>query len=222
MANEHDAKIADLTKRNERLERIAKLNGAHKAHFDTLTSEDAEAFLAKSAKDRDAEIAEIEKGNAPIWTGEVTGVAVRKSDGALALQLAKQNEANAVALAKREAEIEKAEVRAQASEILKGMPGDDATHDLIVRSLRKSGAKTEDIEKAFATLKGMRDTSKIGKAAPGVGGGEPADGEPIAKFNTKLTEFAKAANKTTVQAFEAFCNTPEGAELYAASRRIQA
>ncbi len=212
MAN--DQQIADLTKRLEHAERIAKMTGVHKTHFDTLQGDEAEAFLAKSAKERDAEIAEVEKADAPIWTGEVTKVAVRKSDGALALQLAKQNEVNAVALAKREAEIEKADIRKQAGEVLGGMPGDDATHDAIIGALRKN-LSGEALDKAIATLKGMKAESRIGKAAPGFSGSSPTtDDSPMAKFNVKLAEFAKSKNQTPVEATGAFVETPEGASLY--------
>ena len=47
MPTEQEIQIADLTKRNERLERVAKMSGRHKSHFDTLIGEDADAFVAQ-------------------------------------------------------------------------------------------------------------------------------------------------------------------------------
>jgi hypothetical protein len=221
---DNDKQIADLTKRLDRAERIAKMSLGHKAHFDTLKGEDQDAFLSKSSKDRDAEIAECEKANEVVYTSKSNGRVFRKSDSPDLVDMAKQLDSQAEQLAKRDEAIEKADIRKQAAEVLGGMPGDDETHDLIVRSLRKS-LTAEQLTKAIATLNGMRSTSTIGKRAPGVNGGEVTGDDPVSKravFDTKLADFAKAAGKTPVQAFEAFCNTSEGAELYAASRVIQA
>ena len=185
-----DQQIADLTKRAERAERIAKMSGAHKTHFDTLAGDDAEAFLSKSNAERESAVKAALEDDKPIWTGEVTKVAVRKRDGELALQLAKQNEANAAALAKREAEIEKADVRKCAAEVLGGAPGDDATHDSIIAALRK-GCDAEQLEKALATLKGLKAASRVGKAAPGASGGAPEPGDALDAFNAGVKSYAE-------------------------------
>jgi hypothetical protein len=208
--------IADLTKRNERLERIAKMSGAHKTHFDTLTGEDADAFLAKSAADRDVAIQKAADANPVVFTGEVTGVVVRKSDGDLAKKLAEQNEKNAAELAKSAATIEKAEIVSFAKANMNNIPGDDETHAYIVKSIRKGGGSAELIAKAEAAIKGANAETKVGKKAPGFGGGDPTetDDAPLTKFNVKLAEFAKSKNQTPVEATGAFVETPEGASLY--------
>jgi len=208
------ATIADLTKRAERLDRIANMSGAYKTHFDMLKGEDAEAFLAKSNAERDTIVKAALDADAPIWTGEVTKVAVRTRDGDLALQLAKQNEANAVLLAKREDEIEKAEVRSIAKAHLGKLTGDDATHDLIVRSLRKSGAAQADIDKALTAIKGWNEIAASKGKAPGAGGTDPEPADTLEAFNAGVKSYAekhKIADEG--EALVKFLGTTEGQTL---------
>lgn len=218
MPNELEKQVTDLTKQNERLGRIAKMSGAHKSHFDTLAGDNAETFLAKSDADRDVVTAEITKRNDEadkvIYISKATGDVYKAKDDQRLVEMAKRMDVQAD-------EIEKADVRKAAVEILGGMPGDDATHDLIVRSLRKSGAKTEDIDKAIATLKGMKASSSIGKRASGSGGANPdvTNGDPeVAMENLEkgLKTFCKAQSITKnlwTDGLNAFVQTTEGAAL---------
>lgn len=59
------------------------------------------------------------------------------------------------------------------------------------------------------------------KAAGSRAGVEPGEGTPLAKFQTKLVEFAKAANQTAVQATAAFIETAEGHALYLEAYPLQ-
>lgn len=216
MPNEHETKIADLEKQVARLSKIAKLSGAHKAHFDTLAGEDADAFLAKSNADRDALTAEIakrhEEAEKVVYVSKSTGDVYKAKDDARLVDMAKRMDEQAIA-------IEKAAIRKQAAELLAGMPGADEAHDLIVRSLLKSGAKQEEIDASLATLKGMRESSTLGKRAPGFGGTEPtADNadEALAALTKGLTTFAKAQNITKnvwTDGLNAFVQTDEGKAL---------
>lgn len=220
MPTEQEKQIADLTKRNERLDRIAKMSGAHKAHFDTLIGEDADAFLAKSTADREAVVQKALEDDKPIWTGEVTKVAVRKRDGELALQLAKQNEHNAVLLAKQAADIEKAEVRKRAAETLGKLAGADAVHDLIVRSVLKSGAKQEEIDAALTAMKGWNELAATKAKAPGFGGSDPAPADGEGELRKAVEEFAKANNipRYELAYVKAIESDPKVRRLYEESR----
>lgn len=136
-----------------------------------MSEDDVDAFAAKPANEQTAILKAATDADAVIFKGEVTGIEVRKSDGAKMLELAKTNEATAATLAKREAEIAKAEVRKLAAEVLGEMPGDNDTHDFIIAQLRKGGDEVKT-QKALETLKGMRAETKIGKRAPGINGGD--------------------------------------------------
>lgn len=204
-----EEKLADLQKSHDRLERIAKMSGAHKAHFDTLGAEDAEAFLAKSGADRDAVLKTAADAD-PVEV-EFDGQSFRKSAGPGVIALAKK--------AKEQAEaIEKAEVRKAAQEHLGNLAGDDDTHDLIVRSLRKSGAKAEDIGKAFTAMKGWNALAKSKQTAPGFGGtavDENADAQE--RLDAMTLEYAQKNNVDRPAATAAIMKTAEGRRLYAES-----
>ena len=203
-AVDKDQIIADLTKRAERAERIVKMSGAHKTHFDTLTGDDAEAFLAKSNAEREAIVKAVRDADAAlsevVYTSSSTGETFSKRDDARLVSMAKRADEQA-------AQIEKADVRKQAAEILGGMPGDDETHDFIIAQCRGN-------EKAIATLKGMKETSRIGKKAPGGGGDNPIPDGPQAELDALVAKYA-ADNKVDIaKARLAVVKTAEGRALY--------
>jgi hypothetical protein len=218
MPTDQDKQIAELTKRLERAERIARLSGPHKAHFDTLTGEEAESFLAKSAAERDEAVRQALADDEPIWIGEVTKVAIRKRDGELALLLAKQNEANAIELAKareaQQAEVYKSRARSEIAHLAKS----DDVKIAVLKAI--DGIADEKIRgEALAMLKGADAVMKSLGKAPGFGGADPEPCEtPLERFNAKLAEFAKSIGKTPQQATSAFLHTVEGAALYKAFR----
>ena len=206
---------------------FAALAPNEQAYVTTLGDE-AEAFLGKTPAERESIFKALDAADPVVFTGELTGLTVRKSHGELARKSAenaehqaKKNALMSETLTKREEEIEKSEVRKLAAEMLAGMPGDEPTHDLIVRSLRKSGAKAEDIEKAFATLKGMRATSKVGQPAPGSTGADPHDGSAIEvaaidALDLGLKKFCKEQGITKsiwVDGLRQFVATEAGAAL---------
>jgi hypothetical protein len=218
--------LADVTKSNERLERIAKMSGAHKAHFDTLTGEDADTFLAKSNTDRETIVSEVakrnEESNKVVYVSKSRGDVFRAKDDPRMVEMAKAMDEQFVT-------IEKANIRKQALEVLGGMPGSDDAHDLIVGAVLKSGAKKEEIDAALECLKGMKATSTIGKRAPGFGGTDAEagteGGDALQKLENGLIAFAKAQNITKnvwTDGLDAFKKTTEGAALKRAYDESQA
>jgi len=219
MAND-DKQITDLTAKNVELEKrngaLSRMSAVAFAVFKTLTGSDADAFIAKTSAEQDAQAADVakrgEEADKVVYLSKSTGDVYKAKDDPRLIEMAKRMDAQAEA-------IEKADVRKQATELLKGMPGDDATHDLIVTSLRKSGAKAEEIEKAYATLKGMRETSSIGKNAAGIRGDGSIGGSPtdaLAALESGLVEFGKAQSITKglwTDGMAAFVQTEKGAAL---------
>lgn len=215
MPTEQDKTIAELTKRAERAERLAKFTDAHKAHLATLSGEDADAFVAKSHAERDAVVAEVEKANEVVYTSKSTGETFRKSDDPRLVAMAKRQDAQSEEIAKRDDAIEKAEIAKLAKDTIGAIAGDDDTHAYIVKSIRKGGGDAATVEKALTSLRGANDAMKSRGTAPGANpGSDPAPAQPLAKFNEKLAEFAKGKGKTPVQATAEFVSTPDGAALY--------
>lgn len=202
--------LSDLTKRSERFERIAKMSGAHKAHFDMLAGDEAEAFLAKTNTDRDAQIAKAVADDSV--EVEFNGQQYRKSAGPAVIELAKAAKAQAE-------QIEKSEIAALAKSHLGALAGDDATHQLIVRALRKSGAAQADIDKAFTAMKGWNDLGTAAQVAKGVNPGEDAKSgtEPQAQLDSLIAKHATENKVSRPEATAAVLSTPEGRQLYAAA-----
>lgn len=209
--------LSDLTKRAERAERIAKMSGAHKTHFDTLTGEDAEAFLAKSTAERESIVKAALDRDAALNAVEYVSLAGEV--------FTKRDDQRMVAAIKRADEVEKkaesAEIAKQAKETLGQLAGSDAVRELIVRSVLKSGAKKEDIDAALTAMKGWAAESRVGKKAPGANpGNDPAPADQESAFGALskgLAEFAKA-NKLDQKTLwtvglDAFVQTAEGAAL---------
>jgi len=203
------------------------LTEAQHAHYSKLNGEAAEAFLAKSFDERNAEIEKALAADPVVFKGEITGIEVRKSHGEVALKLAQRAEENerklaeqAEALRKRDEEIEKAAVRKLAADVLGGMPGDDETHDYIVASLRKGGDPVK-AEKALETLRGMKASSAIGKNAPGAGAADPRSSTidkqcAFDALEKGLLAFAKENNITKnvwTDGLAQFAKTEKGAAL---------
>lgn len=115
------------------------LTESQHAHYSKLAGDDADAFLAKTAGERDAIVKAAVDADPIVFKGEITGTEVRKSDGPLTKKLAEQNESNAKALAKAQtdvaAEIEKRQVevyKARAKAEIGHLAGsDDAKIDLL-------------------------------------------------------------------------------------------
>jgi hypothetical protein len=209
-----DKEIASLKKT---LGLLLAMSAAEFAVHKTLSGADAEAFIEKSAAERNVIVADVtkkqEEADKVIYVSKSTGDVYKAKDDARLVEMAKRMD-------KQADEIEKADVRKRATDLLGGMPGADDAHDLIVRSLLKSGAKQEEIDAAFATIKGMKATSSVGKKAPGIGGTDPEEigdvDDAMAKLEKGLAAFAKAQNITKnvwTDGLNAFVQTDEGAAL---------
>jgi hypothetical protein len=215
MPDQNETKIAELEKQLARLSKIAKLSGAQKSHFDTLNADDAEGFLAKSNADRDALVADIAKRNEEtnkiVYTSKSTGDVYRANDDARLIEMAKRMDAQAD-------EIEKADIRKAAAETLGKLAGGNDVHDLIIRSVKKSGASAEKIGEALTAMKGWNALA----ASAGVAKGENPGADPqpnqdlFAALEKGLKKFAKDNDITKnvwTEGLAKFAKTDEGAAL---------
>lgn len=212
---------AELLKRAERAEAVSKLSDAQRAYLSTLTGTDADAFLAKSATERAAVLDAIEKANSVEYTSTVDGTVYRKSDDPRLIAMAKRADAAHAEVAKREAEIEKAEIAALAKSHLGNLAGGDDVHEMIVRSVRKSGSDTALVTKALDAMKGWNTLAKEAAAPRGYSGDSGATGNGMSTFVAKRDDFMKGKNLTVEAATVAFMHTPEGARLYGEATTTQ-
>jgi hypothetical protein len=205
----------ELVSKEQTPMKVVVLTEREHAHYSKMVGADAEAFLAKSASERDAEVIKALDADPVVFKGDVTGIEVRKSQGAAFLALAKSHEdtakanktlAEAVSKANtdKDAEIMKARAKSEAGHI----PGDD---DVKIELLKWVGSD----EKRTALVKSLDAMAKaLGKPVGSSNGGDI--GTPMAAFSAELGEFAKSKNQTPAAATAEFIRTPRGAELYTA------
>jgi nitrite reductase/ring-hydroxylating ferredoxin subunit len=209
--------LADLLKRTERAERIAKMSGAHKTHFDTLTGDDAEAFIAKSTAEREsivaADVAKRGEADKIVYTSKATGDVYRAKDDPRLVDMAKRIDAQAE-------EVEKSTIATIAKSHLGTLAGDDEIHQYVVACCRKGGADAAKLEKVFTAMKGWNalgiEAAKAKGFNPGADAALPADKQgAYAALSKGLGEFCKKSNiaKVWTEGLSAFIETPEGAAL---------
>lgn len=218
MADQHpdDAKHATLRKA---LMAALILPEAHRAHAATLTADEAEAFCTSTAAERAATVQAALDADPVVFTGELTGITVRQSEGAnakryaeLAEQGAAANKRHEDALAVAAARDEEHAVATICSSRLAHLPGSDKVHANIVRSLQKAGDPAL-LEESLRALSGASETSKAAGKAPGANPEQdPApEGDSLAVWKHAVEAYAKKAGITDLGlAAEKFLGTPEG------------
>ena len=210
--------------------KIVVLSEREHAHLSKLRGADADAFIAKSAAEREQVIKAAHDADPIVFKGEITGVEVRKSDGDLARRMAEQNEALTKAQREHAEELKKARDKAELVELEKRA---DATLAHFGKSLGVRAAILKAVEgiadealrkDAIEALKGADVALKSLGAASGVDpGGDAQPENALEAYNTGLEEYAKTAGfKSAIAASEAFMKTAKGQELYAAYKDAHA
>lgn len=211
--------------------KVIALTESQHAHYSKLATADAEAFIAKSSADRDVEVAKALDADPIQYTGEHSGIKLRKSEmTSLALGIAKVAEEQATLIAKQKAEIAKAnetaeiekskreatELRKRAEPMFKGLAGADAAHDAILKAVEET--KNED---ALTALKAITDGARKMMADASIAKGMNPGEDPIEK--SAPSEYEELIAKTMTDdkcdrptAADKVLKTKRGQELYAA------
>lgn len=217
----------ETTKMNlaKMLATILAMTASQQDYLSKLAPDELEPFLGKPSNERDAIFKSAASADPIIFTGEVTKVEVRKSDGELALKMAMQAEHSAVELAKAQAEVatekaarETVELTKRAGETLGALAGETGTHVAILRAVETIGDAAVKAA-AIVTLKAANAAMVAKSKAAGGSGSEDA-----APFSKKAAYTALSAGLATFCAEQkitkmwtdglaAFGKTPAGAEL---------
>jgi hypothetical protein len=166
-----------------------------------------EGFLAKSDADRAA----LAK---PIHKSERTGRCYYAGEESL-VELAKDNDAAHVELAKAKEAGEVARIEKSVREVIPFWKGKDETKVALMRAIE---ALPEELRKD--ALESMRAANvafeSVTKAVGhGPGGGGPSGSDPEARLFAAHAAFAKAAGKSMPQTASEFAATEEGQKLFA-------
>lgn len=209
--------LEEMQKQLARATALAELNDAQKTHFKSLDAASQDAFLAKSAAERDAEVDAVAKAASaadPVVYKTLDGVEIRKSDGVALLTLAKSNDT----LRKQNEDLAKAAADAELTRRVEKdfahLPGDLESRKALVKAADGIPDATQR-EVALNALKAQ--SVSLGKATTTLGHGGAAP--EVTDAEKKLDELAKAhAAKEGVsfsKAYDAVLATPQGEELYA-------
>jgi flagellar biosynthesis/type III secretory pathway protein FliH len=204
-----------LTKALREIE-LLKMDAPTRGYFDGLDEPTQTAFLAKDAA---ARTAEVEAANAtdPVMYKCKDGTEIRKSDGAVALMMAKRMDAQDATIAKLLETHEDSSFAKAARTDYANLP-EDSTVELL-----KAAEAITDPDKKKKALEALRAASKaagskfkvIGGGGPVSKRGEGGDGDA----NAKLDEMAKAHQAANTgmsfeKAYTAVLDTPEGKALF--------
>jgi hypothetical protein len=218
MATEQETKIAELEKRNARLEKLSTLTDAQRNHLGTLRGVDADAFIGKSVSERNVVLADIAKADEVVYTSPVDGSVYRKSDDRRLIEMAKRNDETTAALAAAEIAKRDAEFAKRGDEVLthfaKGLKGNLRAR--LMKAVNTEFADPAEYEEAITALKGMNFAAVSMTKSTGVNPNtDPRSETPSSQFAalTKrlMTEKGLSEAAATVAALE----TAEGAQIYA-------
>ncbi len=221
MDDENKKRLEKLKKELARATEIIALKADERRHFDGLVRKsDQDAFLAKDSGERQDAIEKAANADPVVYT-TTDGLKIRKSDGAVTLAMAKQNDR----ISKENAELRKSQdeinLRKQAGDLLKNCPGSVDVRVALVKAV--NGIEDEEArEGALKILKaGNSALSKKFKKS-GVTGGPSVqeildDDSPESELDKKAKELAKSENITYSEAYAKVLNTDEGKDLYAKS-----
>lgn len=207
-------KLAALEKKAARFEKLAELTDVQKTHFADLNEKGQDAFLAKNADARQADVdAVLEKKNDadPVLYTCDDGTPIRKSDGELFAKLAKENDTNRKDLAKAQAVAANAEFEKSAAEHLGGLPGNIQVRTAIVKAI--DGIRDESIRElaAQSVIAGSKAMTAAFNSV-GSGGGGIEKGDADVELN-KLTKAYMVKEK--VDYYTAYgAVTEQNAELH--------
>lgn len=205
--------IAELTKRAERAEQIAELSDAQRGIFKGLEGEQADAFLAMTPDQRDAEVAKAQEADSVVYES-LTGDVYRKSDDSRVVALAKQADEERRARLAMEAERKQEALAKRAAELDK-LPGDEDARLAIVKAL--DSLEGDERSKAEEILKAAN--SGLAKAFERSGAnGTPAVGGAEGKLEALAKRIQEEEKVSYAKAYDKALSTDEGKALYTEMR----
>lgn len=202
----------ELTKARQ----YGELNDEQRAHYRSLSESGQLSFLAKGAEDRMTDVTKAKDADPVIV--EFDGVKYRKSAGEHVLALARTAKASAESLAKRDAELEMERLEKRAKADLPNLPKTPIVKAKLLKAVDTFAGFTDEERKEAHEMLVAADKGYAGffKQVGHAGKGASIDGTAAANWENGLAAFAKAKNKSPVEATEEFLSTDEGDALYGA------
>jgi hypothetical protein len=195
--------------------KIVVLTEAQHAHYSKLSSDDAEAFLAKSSVDRDADVSKAAALDVELYKCD-DGTIIRKSQGQALADMAKRAD-DAMKIAKAEvASRELVELKKRAADMLGALAGTDEVH---VELLKAAESISDEAKRtgAIEALKAANAAMVAAGTAKGVNpGADPVIENPQAEYDAAVTKAMADHKVDRFKAADMVLATKRGIELYAA------
>ncbi len=216
-AEGNEPMVEDLQKQLDRANSIVALGSEERAYFDTLKGETAQdAFLAKSADERQAEVETVAKAKQdadPVLYTTADGVELRKSVGAALIAMAKSNDAIRKENEALRQQRDRDALEKRAEEEFSHLPGDVKTRASMLKAVEGIPDEAQR-EAALNALKAQNDALAKAFETHGVGG-QPAQGSADSELNQLAKDLAEKENTSFEKAYAQVLGTEQGKKLYA-------
>lgn len=220
-----EKQIAELKASLAKALAMAAMNDAEKAYHATLDTAAQDAFLAKSADDRRAVVADIAKRSTeanPVVYTATDGSEFRKNDDPRLVKMAKQSDDDRLLLAKSREQLNDASYTKRATEELAHCPGTVPVRAALLKALDTivdADVRAAALEVLKAKDAGLKKAFQVvGTTAVKKDGSEAADeASPEDKIDVLAKAYATAKGVSFAKAYAAVIETEEGRELYSAS-----
>lgn len=184
-AGSEDKQAAELEKLQKELETskaFGALTDAEKAHYEGLDETGRSEFIAKSASDRKAILADIAKGDEIVYTAK-DGAVYRASDDVRTVNLAKALDAQIEKTDKERNERFESDLRKRAESDLKHLPGDTEAKVALLKAAESIADETQR-KAAVAALKAQNEAMAKAMSTVGATGAPGGDDSAEAELNS--------------------------------------
>lgn len=194
---------------------VLKMDDATRTHFEGLDETAQTAFLGKSKADQEAEVAKANEADPVLYT-TTGGTAIRKSDGAAVLALAKSNDEKDAQIAELQKSQTEGTIEQRATSEFPNVAKSVAVD--MLKSVAAVGADTDTGKSIMKSLTALNSNSKGLFKSQGTTEA-PDQPESVQKSRSDFnTEVQKAVREGTLTQAEAMSKVrDEQPELYAAA-----
>lgn len=196
--------VDDLKVELKKAQAFGELTDSQKSHYASLSDTDKEAFLAKSADERQVEIDNLNAADKVVYKS-LNGMEYRQSHDPVLVETVKQNDLLKKQLEEAQKKQEEMELQKTAAEHLSHLPGDDKAKIALLKA-------AQGIEGGLDILKANNQAMNTAFKTHGVRTGEV--GTAVQELEDMAKAHQASSGLTYEKAYAAVLKTKEGRELY--------
>lgn len=190
---------------------LAEMTDAQKSHYTDLDLEAATEFLAKSADEKDEEIAAVKDADKVIFKS-ADGTEYRKSDDPRLVTMAKREEKRDVKMAKMEKDAGDKTYAKRAQDELPHLSGTEESKIATLKAI--DGIEDEDVRKTSLEALHAQNTEMATAFESHGTTSSPASASAEVELDNLAKKYAEDNKVEYGKAYSAVCRTAKGNELY--------